>query len=153
MPELRLALTHEFLDRGDGWPALKRRYDLQQRNVVGVDHDVAYRQLLAGEVDIIDVYSTDAMIRRGDLVLLKDDASFFPRYDAVWLYRLDAASRYPELIGRDASGGGNGVRGHDAVAQRRGRSGPQDGIAGGGRLSQRSKSGCTSKCKRRRELR
>jgi osmoprotectant transport system permease protein len=97
LPELRLALTHEFLDRGDGWPALKRRYDLQQRDVVGVDHDVAYRQLLAGEVDIIDVYSTDAMIRRGDLVLLKDDASFFPRYDAVWLYRLDAAERVPEL--------------------------------------------------------
>jgi len=97
LPELQLALTHEFLDRGDGWTALARRYDLQQRNVVGVDHDVAYRQLLAGEVDVIDVYSTDAMIRRGDLVLLKDDAAFFPRYDAVWLYRLDAASRYPEL--------------------------------------------------------
>jgi osmoprotectant transport system permease protein len=98
LPELQLALTHEFLDRGDGWPALKRRYDLQQRNVVGVDHDVAYRQLLAGEVDIIDVYSTDAMIRRGDLVLLTDDSKFFPRYDAVWLYRLDTAKREPELV-------------------------------------------------------
>ena len=74
LPELQIALTHEFLDRGDGWPALKRRYDLQHRNVVGVDHDVAYRQLLSGEVDVIDVYSTDAMIRRGNLVLLKDDA-------------------------------------------------------------------------------
>jgi osmoprotectant transport system permease protein len=98
LPELHIALTHEFLDRGDGWPALKRRYDLQHGNVVGVDHDVAYRQLLAGEVDLIDVYSTDAMIRRGNLVLLADDAKFFPRYDAVWLYRLDAASRYPELL-------------------------------------------------------
>jgi osmoprotectant transport system permease protein len=97
LPELQLALTHEFLDRADGWTALKRRYDLQQRNVVGVDHDVAYRQLLAGEVDVIDVYSTDAMIRRSDLVLLKDDVAFFPRYDAVWLYRFDAASRCPEL--------------------------------------------------------
>jgi osmoprotectant transport system permease protein len=97
LPELQIALTHEFLDRGDGWPALKRHYDLQQQSVVGVDHDIAYRQLLAGEIDIIDVYSTDAMIRRGDLVLLEDDHSFFPRYDAVWLYRLDSASRYPEL--------------------------------------------------------
>jgi osmoprotectant transport system permease protein len=98
LPELRLALTHEFLDRADGWPALKRGYDLQQSDVVGVDHDVAYRQLLAGEIDVIDVYSTDAMIRRGDLVLLEDDRSFFPRYDAVWLYRLDLASRYPAMI-------------------------------------------------------
>src|SRR6202051_2282599 len=59
LPEVRLALTHEFLDRGDGWSALARHYDLQQRNVVGVDHDVAYRQLLAGEIDVSDVYSTD----------------------------------------------------------------------------------------------
>ncbi|HWB12960.1 MAG TPA: glycine betaine ABC transporter substrate-binding protein [Pirellulales bacterium] len=98
LPELRLALTHEFLDRGDGWPALKHHYDLQQTDVVGVDHDLAYRQLLAGEIDIIDVYSTDAMIRRGDLVLLEDDEQFFPRYDAVWLYRLDSASRYPAMM-------------------------------------------------------
>ncbi len=98
LPALRFALTHEFLDRSDGWPALSRRYDLQQQDVVGVDHDVSYRQLLSGEIDVIDVYSTDAMIRRGDLVLLKDDLSFFPRYDAVWLYRLDLASRYPAMM-------------------------------------------------------
>jgi osmoprotectant transport system permease protein len=98
LPDLQFALTHEFLDRGDGWPALRRRYDLQHQHVVGVDHDVAYRQLLAGEIDVIDVYSTDAMIRRGDLVLLEDDESFFPRYDAVWLYRLDSASRHPEMV-------------------------------------------------------
>ncbi len=98
LPELRLALSHEFLDRADGWPALKRRYGLEQRSVAGVDHDLAYLQLLASEIDVIDVYSTDAMIRRGDLVLLEDDLSFFPRYDAVWLYRLGAATRYPALV-------------------------------------------------------
>ncbi len=98
LPELRLALTHEFLDRADGWPALKAAYELQQSAVAGVDHDVAYRQLLSGEIDLIDVYSTDAMIRRGELLLLADDRQFFPRYDAVWLYRLDLANRHPPLL-------------------------------------------------------
>jgi osmoprotectant transport system permease protein len=65
---------------------------------LGVDHDIAYRTLLRGEADVTDVYSTDAMIGRGDLVLLEDDLSFFPRYDAVWLYRLDLETRYPELL-------------------------------------------------------
>jgi osmoprotectant transport system permease protein len=97
-PELRLALTHEFLDRGDGWPALARHYNLPQRDVVGVDHDVAYRQLLAGEIDIVDVYSTDALIHRNDLVVLEDDLQFFPRYDAVWLYRLQAGQDHPALL-------------------------------------------------------
>jgi len=98
LPELRLALTHEFLERKDGWPALARHYDLPQRNVVGVDHDLAYPQLLAGEIDVIDVYTTDAMIYRSDLVVLEDDSKFFPRYDAVWLYGLKAAERHPELL-------------------------------------------------------
>ena len=97
-PELKLALTHEFLDRSDGWPALAKRYDLPQRDVVGVDHDLAYPQLLAGEIDAIDVYSTDAMIHRGDLAVLEDDLKFFPRYDAVWLYRQEAVDRYPQLL-------------------------------------------------------
>jgi len=98
LPELRLALSHEFLDRGDGWPALVRHYDLPQRSVAGVDHDVAYRQLLAGEIDMVDVYSTDALIRRHKLLVLEDDLSFFPRYDAVWLYRLDSTRQYPALL-------------------------------------------------------
>ncbi len=97
-PELKLAFTHEFLDRSDGWPALARRYDLPQRDVAGVDHDLAYPQLLAGEIDAIDVYSTDAMIHRGNLVVLEDDLNFFPRYDAVWLYRQEAVDRYPQLL-------------------------------------------------------
>jgi len=97
-PELRIALTHEFIDRGDGWPALKRQYNLPQSEIPGVDHDVSYRQLAGGEIDVIDVYSTDAMIRRLDLAVLDDDRKFFPRYDAVWLYRLEAAERYPALL-------------------------------------------------------
>jgi osmoprotectant transport system permease protein len=98
LPELRLALTHEFLDRGDGWRGLARHYDLPHRHIVGVDHDVAYQQLLAGEIDVTDVYSTDAMVHRNDLVLLDDDLEFFPRYDAVWLYRLNTADRQPKLL-------------------------------------------------------
>ena len=98
LPELKLALTHEFLDRSDGWPALSRHYDLPQREVLGVDHDVAFQELRSGEIDVTDVYSTDAMIRRSDLVVLEDDQAFFPRYDAVWLYRLQAVKDYPKLL-------------------------------------------------------
>jgi osmoprotectant transport system permease protein len=96
-PELQFAFTHEFLDRADCWPAVLKTYDLPQQKVVGVDHDIAYRQLLAGEVDVIDVYSTDAIIRQADLVLLEDDRKVFPEYEAVWLYRTDVAHQFPAL--------------------------------------------------------
>jgi osmoprotectant transport system permease protein len=98
LPELRVAVTHEFLDRADGWRPLAEFYGLPQRDVPGVDHDISFRQLLAGEIDVTDVYTTDAQIRRDDLVVLDDDRAFFPPYDAVWLYRLDLERQNPRLV-------------------------------------------------------
>jgi osmoprotectant transport system permease protein len=97
-PELRLAFTNEFLDRADGWPALRERYQLPQRKVSGLDHDLAYRALAAGEIDVTDLYSTDAEIRQYDLQVLEDDRHAFPEYQAVYLYRLDLAARAPAAL-------------------------------------------------------
>lgn len=86
---LRAGFTHEFLNRQDGWPPLRLRYQLDFADVRGIDHALGYAALEAGDIDIKDAYSTDARIARHNLVVLKDDAEFFPRYDAVFLYRLD----------------------------------------------------------------
>ncbi|HEX7635359.1 MAG TPA: glycine betaine ABC transporter substrate-binding protein [Noviherbaspirillum sp.] len=94
-PDLRLGLSHEFLGRADGWPGLARRYRLPQQPV-GLDHGIAYEALAAGQVDVIDIYSTDAKIRQYGLRVLADDAGYFPRYDAVLLYRLDMVQRFPQ---------------------------------------------------------
>src|SRR5438477_2956765 len=87
-PELKLGLTHEFLDRQDGWRPLATRYQLAPRSVIGIDHALGYAALKSGEIDVKDAYSTDAKIAEYDLVTLEDDLHFFPRYDAVFLYRL-----------------------------------------------------------------
>jgi osmoprotectant transport system permease protein len=97
-PELRLGFNNEFLDRGDGWRGLKARYALPQENVRGLDHDLAYRALAAGDVDATDVYTTDAEIPYYGLVLLQDDLHYFPTYDAVLLYRADLAIRAPAAV-------------------------------------------------------
>jgi osmoprotectant transport system permease protein len=88
-PKLVFGLSNEFMDREDGWPNLQRSYGLQPKTVSGLDHDLAYRQLDFGAIDVIDAYSTDAKIQTHDLVLLEDDRAYFPRYDAVLLYRSD----------------------------------------------------------------
>ncbi len=93
-PQIRLGLSHEFLGRADGWPGLARRYHLPQQPL-GLDHGLAYEALAAGQVDAIDIYSTDAKIGRYHLRVLQDDLDYFPRYDALLLYRLDAARRFP----------------------------------------------------------
>ena len=101
---LRPGLSHEFLVRADGWPALKRHYALQIPEAPALDHGLAYQALAQGQVDLIDVYSTDAQIGRLGLRVLKDDRAFFPRYDAVLLMRAalpaPAAAALSTLEGR-----------------------------------------------------
>ena len=95
MPGLRFGLSHEFIGRQDGWPGLAQRYGLPQ-HPQGLDHGIAYEALMQKQVDVIDIYSTDAKIRQYGLRVLDDDRAYFPRYDAVLLYRLDAAQRFPQ---------------------------------------------------------
>ncbi|MDX1530142.1 MAG: glycine betaine ABC transporter substrate-binding protein [Rhodothermales bacterium] len=103
-PDLRLGFTNEFMDRPDGWPGLQRAYGLPHRDVRGLDHDLAYRGLADGTLAATDLYSTDAEIRYHDLRVLADDRDFFPRYDAVYLYRADlpdaAVTALERLAGR-----------------------------------------------------
>jgi osmoprotectant transport system permease protein len=86
-PELKFGLTHEFLERQDGWRPLRQRYDLPQQNVIGIDHALGYSALANGSIDVKDAYSTDAKIEQNDLVVLEDDLHFFPKYEAVFLFR------------------------------------------------------------------
>jgi osmoprotectant transport system permease protein len=88
-PQLRVGFSNEFMDRKDGWPALRRTYALPQRDVRGLDHDLAYRALAEGAVDATDIYTTDAEIAAYDLVVLEDVRHFFPDYEAVLLWRKD----------------------------------------------------------------
>jgi osmoprotectant transport system substrate-binding protein/osmoprotectant transport system permease protein len=87
-PELKLGFTHEFLDRQDGWSPMAVAYRLSPQNVIGIDHALGYDALKNGQIDVKDAYSTDAKIAGYDFAVLEDDREFFPRYDAVFLYRL-----------------------------------------------------------------
>jgi osmoprotectant transport system permease protein len=95
-PELRLGLSQEFIGRADGWPGLKRAYDLPYETPRGIDHGLAYDAIAQKQVDAIDIYSTDAKIDKEGLAVLADDRGYFPRYDAVLLYRADLPQRLPK---------------------------------------------------------
>lgn len=94
-PELKLGLSQEFIGRADGWPGLKRTYDLPFETPRGLDHGLAYEAIAGKQVDAIDIYSTDAKIDKYGLTVLDDDRRYFPPYDAVLLYRADLPQRFP----------------------------------------------------------
>jgi osmoprotectant transport system permease protein len=97
-PDLKLGFSNEFMDRTDGWPGLRDRYRLPQRDVRGLDHDLAYRALASGTLHATDLYSTDAEVPYYKLRVLRDDLAYFPDYQAVWLFRSDLESRAPEAV-------------------------------------------------------
>ena len=94
-PELRIGLSHEFLGRADGWPGLARHYGLTARPS-GLDHGLAYEALAAHQIDVIDLYTTDAKIARYGIQVLRDDRHYFPRYDAVVMFRRSVPQRFPQ---------------------------------------------------------
>jgi osmoprotectant transport system permease protein len=96
-PGLALGFSNEFMDRADGWAGLRDAYGLANP-ARGIDHDLAYRALEAGSIAAIDLYSTDAEIAYYGLAVLEDDRGYFPRYEAVVLYRADLAARAPAVV-------------------------------------------------------
>jgi osmoprotectant transport system permease protein len=94
-PELKLGLSNEFIGRADGWKGLAARYGFTQ-TPTGLDHGLAYEAVAAKQIDAIDIYTTDAKIDHLGLRVLEDDKKYFPRYDAVVLYKLDLPTRLPK---------------------------------------------------------
>jgi osmoprotectant transport system permease protein len=97
-PDLRLGFSSEFLERADGWPGLRQRYRLPQTRVQGLDHDLVYRGIAAGHLDVTVVYTTDAEIARYGLRMLEDDLGYFEDYQAILLYRAELAAAAPAAV-------------------------------------------------------
>ncbi len=90
-PELRYGITPELLDRSDGWRPLVAKYALTAESAKTprtIEHALGYEALAAGSIDVKDCYTTDAQIKKLNLVVLRDDLRYFPLYRAVVLYRL-----------------------------------------------------------------
>ena len=97
-PQLKLGFGSEFMNRQDGWPGLRQAYRLPQKDVRGLEHELAYVGLQSGAIQVTDLYSTDAEIAYYHLRTLEDDLHFFPTYEAVLLYRSDLVNRWPRGV-------------------------------------------------------
>src|SRR2546429_2942406 len=99
-PGLTAAFSSGFMERADGWPGLQRHYGLWLANVRVMEHALTYRALVNGDVDIMDIFSTDGQLERLRLRILQDDRRFFPDYAAVLLVRRETAERFPRTWAR-----------------------------------------------------
>ncbi|MGI9287704.1 MAG: glycine betaine ABC transporter substrate-binding protein, partial [Pseudomonadales bacterium] len=97
-PDLTVALSHEFLNRGDGWPGLKQKYALPF-TPTGIEHGLAYKAIDQQQIDITDAYSTDGDLERYALTTLADPHAYFPEYLAMPLVRSDSNGEAKQILG------------------------------------------------------
>ena len=94
---LTAGFGYEFIQRPDGLPGLKTRYGLTFQRVQAMQQSLKYQAAAAGEIDVLDVYTTDGRLFVYDFVVLEDDQRFFPPYEAAGLIRGATLKRYPEV--------------------------------------------------------
>ena len=96
-PRLRAGFTAEFAERADGYPGLSRRYGFEFVEVHDLEPALMYSAIARNEVDAIAAFATDGRIEANDLQTLRDDASYFPPYQAAPVARREVLERWPEL--------------------------------------------------------
>jgi osmoprotectant transport system substrate-binding protein len=94
----RAGFGYEFMERPDGYRGLIQAYGLRFASDPRImDLGLLYRALQAKQVDVVAGNSTDGVIATLGMVVLEDDRSYFPPYQAVTVMRGDALREHPEL--------------------------------------------------------
>ena len=96
--QINPGFTLEFSDREDGYPAIQEAYDLNFSNVRTMEPKLRYQAINNGDINLMDAYSTDADLRRYDMVILEDDQNVFPPYQGAPLFTQEFLDEHPEII-------------------------------------------------------
>ena len=97
-PEWRAGFGYEFAERPDGFQGLAETYNLRFGSPPRtMELGLIYRALKDRQVDVVAGSATDGLIEVLDLLVLRDDQSYFPPYHAAPVARQDALQRFPGL--------------------------------------------------------
>ena len=95
---LTFGANHVFYTRvRDGYDGLVSTYGLEFREALRMDSSLLYEAADAGELDVIIVYATVALLRRYDMTCLVDDQALFPPYEGAPVCRNEVPEAHPEL--------------------------------------------------------
>ncbi|HCL02730.1 MAG TPA: ABC transporter permease [Lachnoclostridium phytofermentans] len=95
---MKAGTTFEFLNREDGLPGLQKEYAFTIGETFAIDGAPRYTALVNKDVDVIDAFTTDGLLKKFGLTVLEDDKGFFPPYYAMPIVRSETLAQYPEII-------------------------------------------------------
>ena len=95
--QIKPGFTLEFNDRSDGYPAVKKVYNLDISKPKTMEPKLRYQAIKSGDINLIDAYSTDAELKQYDMVVLKDDKHVFPPYQGAPMFKEKYLKEHPEI--------------------------------------------------------
>ncbi len=87
----------DFYEREDGYPGLVEAYGFEFRQTSQMAIALKYPAIGQGEVDVINAFSTDGLLKTHELVILEDDKNYFPSYLAAPVVRKEVLDSHPEV--------------------------------------------------------
>ncbi|MEJ7220134.1 ABC transporter permease/substrate-binding protein [Staphylococcus gallinarum] len=95
--QIKPGFTLEFNDRSDGYPAVKKAYNLDISKPKTMEPKLRYQAIKSDDINLIDAYSTDAELKQYDMVVLKDDKHVFPPYQGAPMFKEKYLKEHPEI--------------------------------------------------------
>jgi osmoprotectant transport system substrate-binding protein len=93
-----LGAGYEFLTRPDGYPLLTNTYPIRWRAAPkSMDLGLVYTALTQKQVSMVAANSTDGLLNKLDVKVLKDDKLAFPPYQACIVVRSDTLAADPDV--------------------------------------------------------
>jgi glycine betaine/choline ABC-type transport system substrate-binding protein len=85
--QLIFGAEYDFFEREDGFDGLKKIYPLNFKDTREIDIGLKYQAIGSSQVDVINAFSTDGLLKEFGLKVLEDNKNFFPAYQAATLIR------------------------------------------------------------------
>ncbi len=95
--DMSIGCEYDFYEREDGYPGLVNTYGFDFNDKKEIDIGLKYEAIASDKVDVINVFSTDGLIKEHNLKVLEDDKNFFSSYHGATLIRQEILDTYPEL--------------------------------------------------------
>ncbi|MCX4859876.1 glycine betaine ABC transporter substrate-binding protein [Streptomyces canus] len=94
-----LCVEGEFANRADGLPGMEKAYGMSipAKNITQMDTGIIYTQVAKGSCRYGEVFTTDGRITSMNLVVMRDDRTFFPNYNAAPVINSKALKRWPAI--------------------------------------------------------
>lgn len=96
--KVKAAFDPDFYNLKDGYPGLKKVYNLDFKSIKTTESSIRYHAMANGDANVTDGYMTDAEIKKYHLVMLEDDKNYFPPYQGAPLMKAKFVERNPQIV-------------------------------------------------------